>query len=72
MIGLSDSNVADVLKDDGIVMAAQDCAVTFRSAIAVRSANAMFILSAVRIGVRCGMCGTLVQESVRQVVSATK
>ena len=38
---VSDSNVADVLKDDGIVMAAQDCAVTFRSGIAVRSANAM-------------------------------
>ena len=41
MIGLSDNNVADVLKVDGIVMAAQDCSVTFRSAIAVRSANAM-------------------------------
>ena len=34
MIGLSDSNVADVLKVDGIGMVFQDCAVILHSGIA--------------------------------------
>ena len=40
MIGLSDINVADVLKVDGIEMA-KDCAVILHSGIAGQSANAM-------------------------------
>lgn len=72
MIGLSDSNVADVLKVYRIVMVSQDRAVILHSGIAGQTTNAMPRVSAVRRGVRCVMCGMSVQESVRQVVLAPK
>ena len=39
MIGLSDNNVVNVLKVDGIVMVAQNCAVNFRCST-IRKRNA--------------------------------
>ncbi len=72
MIGLSDNNVAGVLKLDGIWGGVPRlcCHPPFRHRRTIRNRNSESVSGSRAVG--CGMCGISVQESVLQVVSAKK